>query len=280
MTSLHRVDDVKLPSLQQIVTSSRQERLTVLLKCLGASQDYLTCLDSFVPRGMHLFCLAIVFWVRSAKPVVDENHVRALLLCSVKLFLLNDVTVSENRGESKDELSVHVKRTANSALQKFYKSEYFSRRNLMNVGIVHAFAQLQSCLFHSQMLNQILLCPLTSPDPAKLLNGSLFYNLCAELEKRPQPLTYFEEILGRDSPVVDLINRLFALIGRFCQPSDVKVTQSSKRKRRKKQKSCVPECEARVSDHVSDSSDLETCSERSEVAANCDVTNKFSVLFV
>ena len=172
-----------LPRPQDIVNLSIEERLRVLLACLEIKEEFLLELRSFAPEGLHLFCLATVYFVNHCSPVVKDACVQALLLTVVKLYILNDVTHGEVEtgaiGSAQGSsccFNKAVKRQANQALQKFYKSEYFSRKNLMCVETVHSLAQFQSCLFHAQMLNQVLLLPLSSPDPSRLMNGSFFYN--------------------------------------------------------------------------------------------------------
>ncbi|XP_034729535.1 protein asteroid homolog 1-like [Etheostoma cragini] len=121
-------------------------RLQVLLEALGMTKASL----SVLPPQLRLPVAATCYW-RSAQPRADGKLLKALLL-----GLSNGDTLSQR-----------------AALQL---PNHQGGQNL-DVGVVHAINQWQSCLKVSIQLNQLLGNPLPEPPIARLFEGTLTHQL-------------------------------------------------------------------------------------------------------
>ncbi|KAF1388514.1 hypothetical protein PFLUV_G00091060 [Perca fluviatilis] len=135
---------LKLNSLDQAEPSLC---LQVLLEALGVTEASL----SNLPPPLRLPVAATCYWLRSARPRPDEALVKALLLG----------------------LSTGDALRQRAALQ-IPNHQY---RQQLDVGVVHAINQWQSCLRVSIQLNQLLGFPLPEPPIAKLFQGTVIHQL-------------------------------------------------------------------------------------------------------
>ncbi|XP_076593494.1 single-strand DNA endonuclease ASTE1 [Chaetodon auriga] len=134
---------------QQLTLSSLDKaepslRLQVLLEALGVTEASL----SHLPPQLRLPVAVTCYWLKRAQPPPEERLLKALLLG------LSDGDVLRHR----------------AVLQT-------QQPQTLDVGVVHAFNQWQSCLKDSVHLNQLLGCPLPEPHIAQLYEGTLVHHL-------------------------------------------------------------------------------------------------------
>ena len=262
------------PSWVVLATQEPDEQRQFFLHLLGIKDAAHAQLASLLPPGLLLACLVIIYWINHAEPVVTSNHVRAVLVCMLKLYLLDRPKAclewASLTGITEED-AVDVERKLN----RYKKSEYFSKNNKMDTSIVHGFAQYQSCLHYGQILNQLCMSPFDRPNPAVLLNGSLLYNVCKELNQRSDPSQYVHQMLEQDSTVQLYFARLWDVITTYANLQTTRDVSGDKkrRKRNRKSKAVRHSCSAsEPEDNRSKSRD------RAVVVAACSINNKFQGL--
>ncbi|XP_070822884.1 single-strand DNA endonuclease ASTE1 [Chaetodon trifascialis] len=134
---------------QQLTLSSLDKaepslRLQVLLEALGVTEASL----SHLPPQLRLPVAVTWYWLKRAQPRPEERLLKALLLG------LSDGDALRHR----------------AVLQT-------QQPQALDVGVVHAFNQWQSCLKDSVHLNQLLGFPLPEPHIAQLYEGTLVHHL-------------------------------------------------------------------------------------------------------
>ncbi|TDH11236.1 hypothetical protein EPR50_G00058810 [Perca flavescens] len=148
---------LKLNSLDQAEPSLC---LQVLLEALGVTEASL----SNLPPPLRLPVAATCYWLRSARPRPDEALLKALLL-----------------GLSTGDSLRH-----RAALQ--IPNHRYGQK--LDVGVVHAINQWQSCLRVSIQLNQLLGYPLPEPPIARLFQGTLVHQLVHRMRSGAKVKTF------------------------------------------------------------------------------------------
>ncbi|XP_054482787.1 protein asteroid homolog 1-like [Anoplopoma fimbria] len=138
-------------SKKLVLTSPDQvepsQRLQVLLEALQVTEDSL----SRLPPQLRLPLAVTCYWLQRAQPPPDKELLKALLLG----------------------LSTGDSTRPRTALQ----NQNHHRRPDLDLVVVHAFNQWQSCLKTSIHLNQLLGFPLPEPQISRLYEGSLVHQL-------------------------------------------------------------------------------------------------------
>lgn len=248
-----------------------ENRRDFVMKLISGNQYNEAHFEEVFTEELLLSVLALAFWVENANPQVSELHLKSLVLCIIFLWLKSANLESKSRISSEETDTFYG--IANSDITKAIKNlEKFGNPCKIlkfDRAVVHAFSQYQSCLQAVIYLNQLFLCPFVSPNPAKIISGTLFYNINRELKSRKCPDLYIEELIGRSSTVLNFFKHILVQIitnlsdkGKLlcCVPGRKK---AKKRGGTKKSSTALPDETIEMADG-------------SESA--CDTNNKFNVL--
>ena len=167
-------------------------------------------------------------------------------------------------------------------LKKYYHNPAkISSKNLPEHETFHRSAQFQACFLDAVHLNSLLQCPLKTPHPAALFNGSFIYTIILELQVRSNPDLFLSEMLVKGSALAALFDSLCSQViqeageGALEQrsPQGKKCCKSAKRKKKSK----VSASESRG---VTDRALPEGGQSGETVMASCDLSNRFGLLSV
>ena len=167
-------------------------------------------------------------------------------------------------------------------LKKYYHNPAkISSKNLPEHETFHRSAQFQACFLDAVHLNSLLRCPLKTPHPAVLFNGSFIYTIIHELQVRSNPDLFLSEMLVKGSALAALFESLCSQViqeageGVLEQRSSQGKKCCKSAKRKKKNKASASESRG-GSDRVS----LEGGQSGETVMASCDLSNRFGLLSV
>ncbi|WAR11888.1 ASTE1-like protein [Mya arenaria] len=286
-----------LPSISQVPELNQSERKNILFGALGFNMSTID-----VENDSSLTLLGILsYWIGHAQPQVTESHLWSVILSVFVLHIRALQWLEDKRGfglqpvvpEMFSDVVKAIENASDKEIDNFMKHMEKNRskpdhssKNPQEMRVIHGFSQFQACLVDVIYLNQVLLSPVVIPSPGVILNCTFVYNLCRDLETRPKPDFYSEEILTKESP----LHRLFLLwkdsVINLCQSASpdsfdysnrgtsVRTKKKSKSGKAKKGK------RDRVVEHAgsdSDSSDKDA-ETRDELTVNCDVNNRFAML--
>ncbi|EFA04435.1 protein asteroid [Tribolium castaneum] len=276
--------DREVPKLQELEHMTQQNAQQVLLQILKIDKSF----ERF-PKSWQLFLIAINYWVTNTQKI-DLPHVYSLILCAIMLnhvdtkvgfyrstksFLskynshnepAKPSTSTKNIPEALSAIDLSNSVSCAKTLIDYFQMDAKMRCyvKLFDRGIVHDFAQLQSCLLHIKYLNSLLNFPFPNFTISEFYDGTFLYNMTANLRKRTDLKGYMGILLGKCPQILDAFelmaeeieNRVVFNAGRHEPPR--------KRKKKKKAISHLPETEL-----FSDVSDEEYV---------FDSNNKFSLL--
>ena len=153
-TELH-LNEVIFTSLTScnFQTLSIEERLQILLTAFRL--DNLKSDIRSIPDNFRLYIMSVIFWLTNVEPQVKIIYLNALLI-----FVL---------GGTK-------KNSDFSSLRKKKEADPF------NIDALHSFAQWQTVLYFGNILNEMLLLPISKPDICVLYNGTVIQRLIWRLE--------------------------------------------------------------------------------------------------
>ena len=150
----------QLPSLRTVPDLEIAERHRLCLTLLESNTDLVLNL----PAELQLFAASLRFWIKHAKPSVEESHLRALLICSLRL----------NEGERLRDVGAS-KSTGRPRTREFQPP--------FDLAAQHSFAQWQCVMQEAVHLNLLLQEPLHTPLIRHLYDGLLVQDLVWKLEK-------------------------------------------------------------------------------------------------
>ncbi|XP_074642921.1 single-strand DNA endonuclease ASTE1-like [Tubulanus polymorphus] len=292
------VGDCKIDlDLTRILELDSNRRSELVLGILGVNA---ASFDAF-PVEMLLYFAIIVYWVKNATPKVTRNHLRAVIVCWMKMSALDTCSrkkktenIFSDSSACRAMLSLLLREddktgdckdlvAAVDKLKRFELQRKHSSKDPFEVDVVHGFAQLQTVVLAVTHLNQLFLQPFDCPNPAVLFNGTFAYNVCRELMSRKQPDLYVSELLGRQTAITDLYKKMVAaVVAGGCLTGEGDFADVEKRKKPKKmensssnkKRSCDKNAFAA---EVSDSNDEARMIEKAS-SLNEDVTNRFALL--
>ena len=289
-------DDIVYPCLSQIPEMSAESRTQAFLAFLGVD-DSILC---DVNPSLHVSVCALFYWVMHASPKVTVQHVQALLVCMIKLSVidrtirtgrsfyvpaLGQLTESEGTDEgtpvsSHSQYSMEECESAHERLQKFQPSPKHNNACKLDVTMLHAFAQYHACLRDAIYLNQILLEPLMHAEPALVFNGTFLYNFSKELCNRKCPDLYIQEQLGRNSTLTATYLQLYGMVmdkipaERFLKEEEVSFKKSKKRGSKGSKAATVPATPTTADGETGEAT--KEC--KLNVNAACALTNRYGAL--
>ena len=276
----------EMPAMEKIPSMSRLERRNILF----ASFDMgVSCYEDSMKESTHLLLLVLSMWVKCAQPKVTESHLSALIIGVFALHLkeLEWLKMKKSLGFKpyKPELYQDIVDAFTALSDKraeFFKKhleKYFSRpahsvKIPRDNKIVHGYAQFQACFLDTLYLNQVLLKPVCIPSPSMILNCTVVYNLCRDLEGRLHSELFCADLLGRGSPLHDIFlswkQKVIELCKENCFETETGAKKKNKSRVRKKAQSEGMESKDTIIDSES--------SENEMLTLNCDISNKFSLL--
>lgn len=283
-----------LPTLSGLENVSQKQSMHYLLSILVIDQGFFNKLYQF-PSSWRLYITSVVYWIRNSNPGPNECHIYTLLLTAI---ILDSIGIEFSRNSLKflKKYKEHIVQlecnpiksilndnsTVKDALTAITEGDkimimkelvpYFDmiikiRRNpkSFDQGIVHIFAQFQSCAYHIQHLNSLLNNPLEDYLISNFYNGTFIYNLANNFLTRSQ-LDLYLQMLTRNSPN---IYNAFVAIKNFIMAyvSDIGLKNIVSRKKRRKKK--------KVNETITDD---ESCCEDSGDDCTYDINNRFSIL--
>ena len=153
-TELH-LNEVIFTSLtsSNLQTLCTEDRLQILL--MAFRLDNLKSDICSIPDNFRLFIMSVIFWLTDVEPKVKMIYLNALLIFVLGGTKKNDDFSSRRKKKEVDPF---------------------------NIDALHSFAQWQTVLYFGNILNEILLLPISKPDICTLYNGTVIQRLIWRLE--------------------------------------------------------------------------------------------------
>lgn len=105
--------------------------------------------------------------------------------------------------------------TGESLKEVFFKLNQYSaktdhnKENPVDSGVIHGFAQFQTCLMGTMHLYSILMCPFPNPCIHHLFSGTFLYNVYLELKKQESADMFIHKVLLMESNLAQIHQCLF-----------------------------------------------------------------------
>ena len=143
-----------VPGVSLIPRLEKEERIEILLNVLDSNT---ACIKS-LPEKFKLIAASLRFFVNNAQPMLEMNHLVALLCCCLTL---EDDSIERKENSTKSTFAIPP----------------------FDLGAAQSFCQWQCVLRDAIDLNFILCEPLTTPRVHKTFNGKLAHSLQEELNQ-------------------------------------------------------------------------------------------------
>ncbi|XP_077982466.1 single-strand DNA endonuclease ASTE1-like [Glandiceps talaboti] len=159
LLSLH--DFGSLPGLIDIPALSKEGKKSLLMEILGLSPNQV----QDMPPQFHLPIAVTAYWMKNADPGVSVHHLMGLLICFLwgHIDHVFDIHETTCRDQHTSELNLN---NGDGSLET-----KFGQICQICLGVVHAYAQWQSCIWYASFINALLQEPYPTPDITKLYNG-------------------------------------------------------------------------------------------------------------
>lgn len=288
-------------SLSNLPLLSVHDRVTVLLQTMGLSQD-IAIINQFTEDWKLFVIALVYWFRNMKEPKGNFSHLNAAILCAIALKVIdvncgycrNTKTLKKSldmltKASSKepnfptnkisencfiengnyfkeviDKILIKDCFAAAESLLHFYKIDERSKTNvkLYCKTTVHAFAQLQSCIFHCRQLNSLLNFPLPQIQMSQFFTGTLIYNLYTSFQKRSDVSNYISFLLCNGQSILNLHNTFVKTVMTML----LSVPYLNKKRNKRKKKSQSVRVESSDDSSVSDSDTFE------------DVNNRFNAI--
>lgn len=304
-----RLDEISLPVLSDLEDMPKESRLDILLKAMNIEDSF----HGQFSNGSSLYFSCVLMWLRNSEPKVAERHLDCIILCyiflsihdklSCGLYKSNGKLSRKGHDDSKstdcdccrvskfdlfktiDGVPQEQTQTIYQNLCKFHKNPpTFNKKNLMQIEILHLFAQLQACMLDTSNLNKLLRFPRPCLRPSSLYNGTFLYNAVSDLISRPRPDLYVATLLLPSSLVHNFFLDLKSTLQEFL-PSDALAVPppkgSKKSRKRQKKVPCNQNSKSATGEDAQTRDDDSFHGEESEetvAISGFDISNKFSYL--
>ncbi|XP_051871456.1 protein asteroid homolog 1 [Pristis pectinata] len=217
---LKRFNSNEIHRLQRLPEISILDRTCFLLETLKVKTDV-----QALPANLHLTVYITCYWVAHAEPKVTPHHLQALLLCIVTGELHKLINKPGNSNPMEKDIGMVYDR-----LSQLRQRE--QQMGNLDIDVAHVFCQWQSCLLMGIYLNQLLCCPLPTPDITRLYSGTLVHRFYQELKSMAATEDLLEGCLAAGEIYSKLLNAVTATV-----PADFfKTGKKSKSHRRLKKK--------------------------------------------
>ena len=198
------------PSMLDIQSLHLNRRRQIMADALGVN---LKELKEFSDNYVFLIGI-VVFWVRNSDPKTSPNEYKALLACVVALFVKRaylknlphasyDSLVVAYRDKNQPKVADMMKK-----LSIYNKKADHSSRNPLDISVVHSFQQFQTVLLSALRLNQLLLFPYPSLNPAEVMRGRFLYNMTIAMRSVWDAERFLENKFVHQSPMSLFLRKL------------------------------------------------------------------------
>lgn len=275
---------IDLPSLSVIPELNHDQRRDLLVIAMDMQLSDLLLFQ----EDLRLLTSAVIVWLKKAEPRVSENHLKSLIVSLLWIRLkhdertlhaaasteccltLDDAIASTN----KDQLYL-----CKSNLRKYSTPPTENHKSPRDLSVIHGFAQLQTCILSTIHLNKVLLCPFQTPNPAMIFNGTFLYNFCRELDVRRNPDLFIQEMLVRQSPIINVYSVYLKSILDIVVSRDTFSNSVIRSKKKTKKKSTKHEnLHLGQSDEDSRADKSNSKNAKMVTTANCEIVNRFAAL--
>lgn len=283
-----------LPSLTSVPDMSAEERQLLLLCALGVpKENAMLHKDSGFHSDTVLLIGLFSYWVNHAAPKVTMAHLDSIIMSVLVLHMKELQWIKQ---KNLDGLEFSEPGLSSQIVQAFYESsekqikslekkieKYFMKpkhcaQRPTDYLIVHGFSQFQTCLRDTINLNQLLLSPFTHLNPSFMLNCTLTYNLCCEIQVRPIPDMFLSAMLDHKSPFCQLFDLIKKQVLDLCNADCFTEKLLEGKKKRKSKNSSRKQTKTTLQNDCLPDEAEEAEEGSSEVVANCSVSNKFALL--
>lgn len=195
--------------LKDIPSLTKDEKLVVLFEVLGfrLEKDELLLALKEIPSDWHLFLICVIYWKKNAISVINDAHLNSIYLCAAVLKIVDSnigVERSVENFKSKYDVVLQSEFTDKQMqcnkfediLRKISQNEcVFVMQNLIynfkfntkikfDKKVVHAFAELQSCIYFINALNSMLEEPIERIFIQQFYNDTFLYNTYQEISQK------------------------------------------------------------------------------------------------
>lgn len=202
----------ELPKLSVIPDLSSTEKENILRQIISIpsfSIDYMT-------KDLELVLGIVLFWIKRAKPHVTIFHLHSVLICLIMLKLKWVLFHHGTTGCEKNLIEDTVlDMTGESLKEVFYKLNQYSAKidhnteHPVNSGVIHGFAQFQTCLMGTMHLNSLLMSPFPNPCIHHVFSGTFLYNVYLKLKKQESADVFIHKVLLMDTNLAQIHQCLF-----------------------------------------------------------------------
>ena len=286
-----------LPTLISIVGLTLQDRQLLLLNVLGLSKgSYASFKDSGFYDDLVLMIGLMIFWINHAMPKILSAHLDSFILGMIAIQTKSLKWIEERKLIGLEYVEPNLYKQITQAfydssdkqierfdknVEKYFEKPHHSSKNPANFKIVHGFSQLQACLRDVINLNQLLLCPFTEINPSVILNCTLLYNLCSEIDVRANSELFILEMLDRGSPLCQTFSSIKKQVMLFCSNTcfvEVAAGRSSNSKKKKSKSKKKDRKQVGTTVHKDEKKEEKGEEKKLKLVTNCSVNNRFAML--
>lgn len=198
----------KLPKLSDIPDLSQNERKNLLRGILTIPRfniDHMT-------TDLELILGIVIYWIKNSQQKVTISHLQSVLVCLIMLKVKWALLYPASTGYEKNLIAAAVMgiktkilKTVNAKLSEYTKY----RTSRVDCGLIHGFAQFQTCIMATMHLNSLLLDPFPCPYIPHIFSGTFLYNVCQELHTRRNPNQFIYEMLSNNPNLQQIYQCLF-----------------------------------------------------------------------
>lgn len=211
--------------LSDIPDLSRNEKKNLLRRILN-----IPCFNiDHMTTDLELILGIVIFWIKNSKRKVTISHLQSVLVCLIMLKVKWALIYPASIGCDKNfieaavfDIKTKTLKSINAKLSKYTKS----RTSRVDCGLIHGFAQFQTCIMATMHLNSLLLEPFPGPYIPHIFSGTFLYNFCKELHKRRNPDQFIYEMLSRNSNLRQIYQWLFDAVDNAVGPTAFTYTEN------------------------------------------------------
>ncbi|XP_039279004.1 protein asteroid-like [Nilaparvata lugens] len=247
--------NIAYPNLENSLELSIENKTSMFLKLLNVPADF--CVDIF-PDEWKLYLCTIIYWMKKTTvPLITDAHVMSLVLCMIALNIIDgklgfvrevsqflksyrnkwpSISPLTSHRDLKDLLLQIDENDCILCFDSFLKFQHLNQNLISNPAlfsrsIIHAFAQLQSCLHYSMIINSIMNFPFKQCVVHKLFSGTFIYNVYSEIISHKNAEEVPKKLLCK-SPKLFKVYR--TLVSAICRPTPTIASSTATHHKRSK----------------------------------------------
>lgn len=166
---------IKLSDIPDLSRNEKKNLLRMILDIPCFNIDHMT-------PDLELILGLVIFWIKNSQQKITISHMQSVLVCLIMLKVKWALMYPASIGCDKNLIEAAVfgikTKTLKIVNEKLYKySKYTkSRTSRVDCGLIHGFAQFQTCILATMHLNSLLLDPFPGPYIPHIFSGTfLFY---------------------------------------------------------------------------------------------------------